>query len=61
MDSELLKKLEEMVNVFTGKVDFPYEEIERQMTKNPQGLVLVIEKKEDGYYSTVYVREKEQK
>jgi hypothetical protein len=60
MTPELSTILEGMTKVFEERIDFPAQEIERLMAENPQRLILVVERKEDGhYYSTIYVKEQE--
>ncbi len=58
MTPDLSDILKEMTKVFEGKIDFPCSEVEKLMTRYPDKLVFITEKKEDGYYSTIYVKEK---
>lgn len=57
MNKKISKALEGMINICARKMninELNYE-IKNYMMKSPSLMVVTIERKEDGYYSTIYM------
>ena len=60
MNKKISKALEGMVNVCAKKMNINElnDKIRNYIMKSPSLMVVTIERKEDGYYSTIYINKK---